>query len=530
MSRFSPACPTRPDRSNRSGRRRAGLVAAMVCGAGCSLVAADIRHVPAQYPTIQAAIDAAAAGDTVLVAGGQHAGFTLTKNLTVRGSGGAQACTIISAVEIVSAAAHGAVVQGFTIDGQGQSAGPGLSILHADPFIIDCTVQGWRGRGIFGGVHLLHSSARLIDCTIRGNTFGEEALVQEDTGGGGLAAYGGSPRLVRCIISDNTTVQGQAVRHAHTHSGGHGGGLFFKDSSPTLVSCTISGNHTGDGGSDPGCDQFYQNGPGTDGGSGGGIHMLNSSGVLINCIIAGNRTGSGGQGGECPPRSGGSGGSGGALYVRGGAAVLINCTVADNSTGTAGAGPAGAGSQGAGGGIRAVDAAVRVHNSIVWGNIAPGAGELLAQIAASAPAQVAHSCIMGMGGANGNLAADPAFMSAEEGDYRLASSSPCVDAGNNDLLPAWVTTDVAGLPRLHSSSSSAARVDVGAHEFQGSTCYANCDGSTMQPVLNVEDFVCFINQFVAGDPRANCDQSTSPPVLNVQDFVCFVNQFYAGCE
>jgi hypothetical protein len=60
-------------------------------------------------------------------------------------------------------------------------------------------------------------------------------------------------------------------------------------------------------------------------------------------------------------------------------------------------------------------------------------------------------------------------------------------------------------------------------------CYANCDGSTSLPLLNVNDFVCFSNRFAAGDPYANCDGSTSEPTLNVNDFVCFQTAFAAGC-
>ena len=60
-------------------------------------------------------------------------------------------------------------------------------------------------------------------------------------------------------------------------------------------------------------------------------------------------------------------------------------------------------------------------------------------------------------------------------------------------------------------------------------CYANCDASTIPPILNVHDFACFLNKFAAGAPYANCDGSTSPPALNVQDFACFLNQFAAGC-
>jgi hypothetical protein len=69
-------------------------------------------------------------------------------------------------------------------------------------------------------------------------------------------------------------------------------------------------------------------------------------------------------------------------------------------------------------------------------------------------------------------------------------------------------------------------------------CYANCDSSTVPPILNVEDFTCFINEFAAGTTLpheqqlthyANCDQSTTAPVLNVEDFTCFINAFATGC-
>lgn len=60
-------------------------------------------------------------------------------------------------------------------------------------------------------------------------------------------------------------------------------------------------------------------------------------------------------------------------------------------------------------------------------------------------------------------------------------------------------------------------------------CYANCDGSTATPVLNVNDFLCFLNRYGASDIDANCDGSTVAPVLNVSDFICFSNRFAAGC-
>ena len=70
---------------------------------------------------------------------------------------------------------------------------------------------------------------------------------------------------------------------------------------------------------------------------------------------------------------------------------------------------------------------------------------------------------------------------------------------------------------------------VTAGEFPKRACYANCDGSTGSPALNIADFGCFLNKFAAGDPYANCDRSAVVPVLTVADFGCFLNKFAAGC-
>jgi hypothetical protein len=72
----------------------------------------------------------------------------------------------------------------------------------------------------------------------------------------------------------------------------------------------------------------------------------------------------------------------------------------------------------------------------------------------------------------------------------------------------------------------------------GGACYANCDGSTIEPVLNVDDFTCFINEYASAQTLphqqqvtayANCDGSTTAPALNVDDFTCFINRYALGC-
>jgi hypothetical protein len=65
--------------------------------------------------------------------------------------------------------------------------------------------------------------------------------------------------------------------------------------------------------------------------------------------------------------------------------------------------------------------------------------------------------------------------------------------------------------------------------YTSAACYANCDGSTTAPILNVNDFICFQGRFASGDSYANCDGSTTAPILTVNDFICFQSAFAAGC-
>ncbi|MFN0130970.1 MAG: hypothetical protein ACKVW3_00305 [Phycisphaerales bacterium] len=61
-------------------------------------------------------------------------------------------------------------------------------------------------------------------------------------------------------------------------------------------------------------------------------------------------------------------------------------------------------------------------------------------------------------------------------------------------------------------------------------CYPNCDGSTTNPFLNMNDFICFMNAYAVASPYANCDGSTTQPVLNIFDYVCFMDRFAGGCQ
>jgi hypothetical protein len=93
-------------------------------------------------------------------------------------------------------------------------------------------------------------------------------------------------------------------------------------------------------------------------------------------------------------------------------------------------------------------------------------------------------------------------------------------------------TSVSVLPMRFGNATSTGTIfwdDVTLVQSSSSVCYANCDGSTTAPILNVNDFICFNNLYAAGDSRANCDASTLAPVLNVNDFTCFLNKYATGC-
>ena len=162
-------------------------------------------NVPADYTTIQAAVNAAQDGDTVLVAPGTYTGTgdwvinPLGKAITIRASGTPEE-TILDGggarrvVQCSSGEGLGTIIEGFTIKG------------------------GDIGYG--GGIVCRDSSPTITGCTISGNT--------ATYGGGIYSYYDSSPTITDCTISNN--------------SADEGGGIFCYDSNPTITDCTISGN------------------------------------------------------------------------------------------------------------------------------------------------------------------------------------------------------------------------------------------------------------------------------------------------
>ncbi|MEX2218517.1 MAG: GC-type dockerin domain-anchored protein [Phycisphaerales bacterium] len=111
-----------------------------------------------------------------------------------------------------------------------------------------------------------------------------------------------------------------------------------------------------------------------------------------------------------------------------------------------------------------------------------------------------------------------------------------VAGGTNNAVNALTVYDDGGGPALYVGGGFTNAGGVPANRIArwgcppAAPCYANCDGSTTAPVLNVQDFSCFLARYAAGEAYANCDGSTTAPVLNVEDFSCFLNEYAAGCS
>ncbi len=107
---------------------------------------------------------------------------------------------------------------------------------------------------------------------------------------------------------------------------------------------------------------------------------------------------------------------------------------------------------------------------------------------------------------------------------------------NSSISPANVSFRISdsAIGNVLTTVTKSSPYDVLWYQFvvvaPALPCYANCDESTAAPILNVNDFQCFLNAYAVGTSYANCDNSTSEPVLNVNDFQCFLNAFAVGCS
>jgi hypothetical protein len=289
----------------KSGISYRRFLSVWACLLVCALpLSAAILHIgpdpTADYTTIQAAVSAAASGDTVILAPGTYTG---RGNCDVSLYG--KALTIRSSDPL-----DPNVVQATIIDCAATLAEP-----HQAFYVVDC------------------NGAEISGLTIRNGL----APV-----GAGVLCRNSTLKLAYCRILDNGTLGGVPDG---TLSGGPGGGLHCQDCSVSVVGCLFAGNTTGDGAAG-------KDGPGGAGGDGAAIRCLNSEVTVTACTIRDNVAGAGGDGGQ---GSGGAGGSGGAIWAD--AITLVDTTISHNLAGRGGPGVQG-GRGGRGGGISAGRATV----------------------------------------------------------------------------------------------------------------------------------------------------------------------------
>ena len=171
------------------------LVMAAVATVVIPNAAADTLHVPAQYPTLQAAVDAAVTGDVVVVANGTWTGpgnkdvRLVGADIVIRSADGPQSCILdceatpeipFRGFLIESGETRATVIQGFTI-----RRGATLSGAVSDPF-----------NG--GGIRILGSSPTIRDCVFEDNLAG-------CWGGALYAGHGGTPLITNCTFRDNSS-------------------------------------------------------------------------------------------------------------------------------------------------------------------------------------------------------------------------------------------------------------------------------------------------------------------------------------
>ena len=442
-----------------------------------------IINVPADQPTIQEGIEAAADTDTVLVADGTYfenidfigKAITVASNFLLNGDTLHIENTVIngsqptspdfgSCVMFLSGEDDNSVLTGFYLtEGTGcfaqvigNNSGGGIYCLDSSPMIVSNIIKN-NSLAYGGGITIHNSSPTLLNNVISNNT------VTYNCGGVSIV-FGSNPYLEGNIISNNTAYAA--------------GGILISDSSPTLVDNVIIGNSVAD--ISGGVHIQYDSNPvflnniicNNSGTYAGGLHIvLGAVPTIQNCHIYGNNAGISGGGIRVYEAdidvtgctiSDNYASYGGGINVYNAEIEVINCTISDNHANSNG-----------GGICNGVDSNSSIVNCILWNNTPQEIYVVSGSVTAT------YSDIQGGWAGTGNIDEDPLFVGTGDNPYSLLEDSPCIDAGDPDtigsnLLP-W---DIIGNIRIWDGDGDGiAIIDMGAYEYDA------------PPYVDVEDNV-----------------------------------------
>ncbi len=213
------------------------LLAALACAASLAGPASAIdRLVPSQYPTIQAAIDAANQGDVVVVSPGIYPeGIDFDgKAITVRGTEPNDQIIIEPpagpGVLFTSGEGPGSVLEQVTIRGGDNALGGGAVFgVGASPTLDD--VSFTQCNAVFGAGAVINSGAS-PHFTFCGFSFNDATF----DGGGVACLPGSSPTFENCVFRGND-------------AGADGGAMHIDDADVITTNCNFSsGNSATNGG------------------------------------------------------------------------------------------------------------------------------------------------------------------------------------------------------------------------------------------------------------------------------------------
>jgi len=370
--------------------------------------------------------------------------------------------------------------------------GGGINNYSSSPVLTNCSFisnsASWEGGGIYNNYN---SDSKLRNCTFTKNSAGSK--------GGGMTNFISKPTVIECIFNEN--------------SAGSGGGVYHWDSTAKLISCTFTANSAGN--------------------DGGGVLNEYANPALTNCTFAGNTAVD----------------DGGAMYnhdIKN--PTIINCTLSSNTAGDKGGGLYNSGSK------------PTLTNCILWGNRDSGGTNEAAQTY-GAPPVVNYCCIQGLTGGlggTGNIDDDPNFGrdpndggdgwgvgdNDDFGDLHITPGSPCIDAGNNNAVPADAADldgdgntaeptprDFDGDPRFvddpcttDTGSGTKPVVDMGADEFPylGDLDFSGC--------VNFADYALVAVRWLeTGCGTCGGADLTGEGDVNLDDVRRFVRNWLAGC-